>query len=290
MIPDSILAFAARHGDSGASWLGRLPDMVSEYSARWNVALDGPLLGGGGAAWVGAGTLPDGSEVVLKIGWPHKEAATEAAGLRFFAGQGAARLVEAVDAEFVLLLERCRPGDELWHLPFDVAVEVAAGVLRRLWRTPSGDVAPITTLEETVEDWNAGYATERSSYPSALVSEAARIGSELARSTSEFVVLHGDFNPFNILRAQREPWLAIDPKPLLGDPAHDLAQFLANYDSEAFATGDPKRFYREAITYFADELGLDRYRIAAWAFVKSIGWAWSVHLSELFRELAVDER
>lgn len=187
------------------------------------------------------------------------------------------------------MLERARPGDELWDVPFNDATEVAAGVLRRLWRTPGGDVAPITTLADTVADWNASYLTERSSYPRALVAGAARIGSELARSRSELVVVHGAFNPFNILRAQREPWLAIDPKPLLGDPAYDLAQFLANYDAQAAASGDPKQFYAGAIAFFADVLGLDRHRIAAWAFVKSIGWSWSLHLSELFKELA-DER
>ena len=289
MIPDSIVAFAARHGEQSAAWVAKLPELVSAYSARWHVAVEGPLPGCGSAAWVGAGTLADGSEVVLKIGWPHKEAETEAAGLRFFAGQGAVRLLQADEAEFALLLERSRPGDELWGAPFKDATEVAADVLQRLWRTPGGDVAPITTLADTVDDWNASYPTERSRYPRSLVAEAAQIGSELARSTSELVVVHGDFNPFNILRAQREPWLAIDPKPLLGDPAYDLAQFLANYDAQAVASGDPKRFYFDAIAFFADTLGLDRHRIAAWAFVKSIGWSWSLQLAELFKELA-DER
>lgn len=288
VIPEALVALAARHGEQGAAWVAKLPDLVTAYSARWNVDLEGPLPGGS-AAWVGAGTYADGSDVVLKIGWPHKEARTEAAGLGFFAGQGAIRLIQSDDADFALLLERCRPGDELWHVPFNDAAELAACVLRRLWRTPDGDVSPITTLADTVDDWNASYVTERSNYPPALVEDATRIGSELARSTSELVVVHGDFNPFNVLRATREPWLAIDPKPLLGDPAYDLAQFLANYDGHAVSSGDPKRFYSDAIAFFADALGLDRYRIAAWAFVKSIGWSWSVHQSELFKELADDQ-
>lgn len=289
MIPDSILAFAARHGEDSAAWVARLPGLIADYSARWNVAVEGPLPGGGSAAWVGAGTIGDGSEVVLKIGWPHKEAETEAAGLRFFAGRGAVHLLQADEAAFALLLERCRPGDELWRLPFNDAIGIAAGVLRRLWRTPSGDAAAITSLADTVDDWNSSYPTERASYPPALVSEAARIGSELALSTSELVVVHGDFNPFNILQADREPWLAIDPKPLVGDPAYDLAQFLANYERQAVASGDPKRFYVDAIRFFADALDLDRYRIAAWAYVKSIGWTWSVELAQLFKEIVDDE-
>lgn len=290
MIPETMAEFAALHGESGAAWVARLPELIATYSRRWGVALEGPLQGSGSAAWVGAGTRADGGEVVLKIAWPHREAETEAAGLRFFGGSGAAQLLEADEREFALLLERCRPGDDVWQLPFEEASTVAASVLQRLWRVPEGTVEPITTLADTVEEWNASDATERAEYPSKLVAEAARIGTELASSTSELVVVHGDFNPFNILRAQREPWLAIDPKPLLGDPAYDLAQYLANYDEQAEASGDPKAFFRQAIAFFSRALGLDRYRIAAWAFVKAIGWTWPVQVAELFKELAEDER
>ena len=290
MIPEKMAEFAALHGARGMAWVTRLPELVATYSRRWGVDLDGPMPGCGRAAWVGAGRRDDGEEVVLKIAWPHKEAETEAAGLRFFDGKGAARLLEADERDFALLVERCRPGDDVWALPFEEAREVAASVLSRLWRTPTGAVDPITTLAETVVEWNATYATERTEYPPTLVAEAARLGTALVGSTSELVVVHGDFNPFNILRAQREPWLAIDPKPLLGDPAYDLAQFLANYTEAATATGDPKRFYRDAISFFAGALGLDRARVAGWAFVKAIGWTWSVDVAELFKELADDAR
>lgn len=289
MIPEKSAEFAASHGESGAAWVARLPELVATYGRRWNVVVQEPLAASGSAAWVGAGTR-DGVEVVLKIAWPHKEAETEAAGLRFFDGRGAARLLEADGREFALLLERCSPGDPVWELAFDDANDVAAALLQRLWRVPEGTVGPITTLAATVEEWNASYATERQAYPPKLVAEAARRGTELASSASELVVVHGDFNPFNILRAQREPWLAIDPKPLLGDPAYDLAQYLANYSELAAGSGDPKAFFRDAIAFFSGALGLDRYRIAAWAFVKAIGWTWSVQLAELFKELADDER
>jgi streptomycin 6-kinase len=290
VIPDKVAEFAALKGESGAAWIARLPELVETYSLRWNVVLEGPLPGSGGAAWVGAGTRADGTEVVLKLAWPHKEAETEAAGLRFFDGCGAVRLLEADEADFALLVERCRPGDDVWQLPFVDAREVAAAVLQRLWRVPPGPVQPITTLADTVEEWNATYGTDRAAYPSRLVGEAARLGPDLARSASELVVVHGDFNPFNILRAQREPWLAIDPKPLLGDPAYDLAQYLANYSDLAHAAGDTMGFYRDAIDFFSRTLGIDRYRIAAWAFVKAIGWTWSVELAELFKELADEAR
>jgi streptomycin 6-kinase len=282
--------FAALHGESGTAWVARLPELIAVYSRRWKVALDGPLPGSGSAAWVGAGRCADGTEVVLKLAWPHKEAQTEAAGLRFFDGRGAVQLLEADEEDFALLLERCQPGDSVWGLPFDEANGAAAAVLERLWRVPDGSVEPIATLAATVDGWNARFATERAQYPPNLVAEAARLGTELSSSTSELVVVHGDFNPFNILSAQREPWMAIDPKPLLGDPAYDLAQYLANYSELAEASGDPKAFFSDAIAFFSRRLGLDPYRIAAWAFVKAIGWTWSVGVAELFKELADEER
>jgi streptomycin 6-kinase len=290
VIPESMTAFAARHGESGAAWIARLPALVTTYSSRWDVELETTLQlpGSDSAAWVGAGTRADGMKVVLKIMWPHKEAATEAAGLRYFGGRGAVQLLEADEPQFALLVERCLPGDDVWQLPFEEASRVAAGVLERLWRVPDGMVDPIITLADTVDEWNATYATERPEYPPRLVADAARLGAELAAARSELGVVHGDFNPFNILRAQREPWLAIDPKPLLGDPAYDLAQYLANYSELAYSRGDPQAFFRVAIASFSAALALDRHRIAAWAFVKAIGWTWSVQLAELFRELADD--
>ena len=294
MISEAMAAFVARHGESGAAWVARLPALIEKYTARWDLVLEGPLTGSGSAAWVGGGTRGDGTDVVLKLAWPHKEAETEAAGLRFFAGRGAARLLEADEPEFALLLERCLPGDDVWALPFEEANAVAVRVLQRLWRAPDGSVEPITTLADTVggwvEEWGDRSSSAWSAYPAALVADAARIGSELVASSARLVVVHGDFNPFNILRARREPWLAIDPKPLLGDPAYDLAQYLANYIEQADASGDPARFYADAIAFFADALELDRYRIAAWAFVKSIGWTWSVHTAEVFRGLVDDAR
>jgi streptomycin 6-kinase len=161
-----------------------------------------------------------------------------------------------------------RAGQDVWSLEFGEANSVAVDVLQRLWRTPAVSVAPIRTLADTVDDWNSTYSATRGDYPPSLVSEAVQVGSQLAASTSQYVVVHGDFNPFNVLRAKREPWLAIDPKPLVGDPAYDLAQYLANYFDAAVESGDPKRFYRDAIAFFAHELGLDPHRIAAWAFVK----------------------
>src|SRR5437660_1452079 len=57
-------------------------------------------------------------------------------------------------------------------------------------------------------------------------------------------LLHWDLHFENVLAAEREPWLAIDPKPLVGDPGFDVLPALGNRWEEAVATGDPARAIR----------------------------------------------
>jgi streptomycin 6-kinase len=97
----------------------------------------------------------DGVRAVLKVGMPHREARTEAAGLRFFAGQGAVRLLRADEEVFALVEERCEPGNELWDLPVDEGNQVATELLRRLWRRADG-TGPIERLSDLAKEWGAG--------------------------------------------------------------------------------------------------------------------------------------
>jgi streptomycin 6-kinase len=107
-----------------------------------------------------------------------------------------------------------------------------------------------------------------------LVEHAVRLAGELAASQPEQVLLHGDFHPSNVLAAARQPWLAIDPKPIVGEPAYDLAQWLGNCVEAAAASADPVAAIRRQIQQFSQLLNLDPARIAGWTFVKSIAWDW----------------
>jgi streptomycin 6-kinase len=100
------------------------------------------------------------------------------------------------------------------------------------------------------------------------------------------VLLHGDFHPGNVLAAQREPWLFIDPKPLVGEPAYDLAQWLYNRSRFAIQSDDPVAVLRQQIDRFAADLGLDPARIAGWAFVKALGWQCGPEFVNLFQKVA----
>jgi streptomycin 6-kinase len=289
LIPPAMAAFAERNGAAGEAWVARLPELIERCAERWAIDVHGPLEDGcGRAAWVGLVTTSDGDEAVLKLAWPHEEARTEAAGLRFFDGRGAARLLESDEAEFALLVERCIPGVDLYSVPdLSDADRVAARVLRQLWRSAEGDerARPIGTIADTVDAWNARFATTRTAYPADLVAEASELGRSLAASTTDPVVVHGDFNPFNILTATREPWLAIDPKPLVGDRAYDLAQYLANRFEDAEASGRAEDWFSTRVDWFARELDLDPARVAGWLFVKSVGWNWGPRAAAVYRQV-----
>jgi streptomycin 6-kinase len=96
-----------------------------------------------------------------------------------------------------------------------------------------------------------------------LVREGLRLFEELSRSTTEHVLLATDLHAGNVLRARREPWLVIDPKPFVGDPAYDATQHLRNCDVRLRSDPDG------TIRHFADLLGIDGDRIRLWMFARA---------------------
>src|SRR5207249_7195277 len=96
---------------------------------------------------------------------------------------------------------------------------VIAGLLRRLWRRP---VAPCTfrPLSAITAYWTEETIAAAPRWLDAgLVREGLRLFEELARPSADDMVLATDLHAGNVLRARREPWLAIDPKPFVGDRA-----------------------------------------------------------------------
>ena len=167
--------------------------------------------------------------VFLKIGRRHAEARDEGAGLRAWNGNGAVRIIdEWVDGDFyALLLERCEPGTPLRvALPEVEQDEVIAALLRRLWIEPPANHA-FRPLSEMCDAW----ADECERQSEALVRDAIAVWRELARTADRCVLLATDLHAGNVLAAQREPWLAIDPKPYVGDPAYDVLQHMLNCPS-----------------------------------------------------------
>ncbi|HKD76282.1 MAG TPA: aminoglycoside phosphotransferase family protein, partial [Ktedonobacterales bacterium] len=180
----------------------------------------------------------------------------------------------------VMMLERLEPGVTLRTVADDEqAMRSAAAVMRQIWRpVPANHPFPI------VADWHQGFARLRQHYAGgtgpfspALIARAEAIYAELMASTAPAVLLHGDLHQDNILAAQRMPWLGIDPKGLIGEPAYEVGSLLRNFFPDLWQTTNPGAVLARRVAVLAEELGFERERIRGWGIYQAVLSAlWSV--------------
>jgi len=213
-------------------------------------------------AWVAPAVRQDGTRVVLKLGMPHMEGAQEIEGLRFWDGEPTVRVLEADTLVNAMLLERCEPGTSLRELPEAAQDRVVAELLPRLWRTPSTP-HPFRSLAAMLASWAEETLVDQAKWADAgLVHAGLRLFEELSGPSPHDVLLATDLHAGNVLRAQRAPWLVIDPKPFIGDRAYDLTQHLLNCKGRVTAAP------QDTIRRFADLAGVDDERVRLWLFAR----------------------
>ena len=279
LIPEDFArAMVALHGDAGRLWLSGLPALVEECAARWSLKVEPPFahLSYNYAA---PAEGPRGERLVLKLGVPVRELFSEIEALRLFDGRGAARLVGSDAGRGALLLERLEPGTglvELCEVDDGAATAAAASVMRRLWRS-----APDSHDFPTAADWGRGFERCRAHFgggagpfPRGLFEEAETLYAELLASSSAPVLLHGDLHHGNVLAAAREPWLAIDPKGLVGEPAYEVGALLRNPLPQLLDWPRPVRVTERRIAQLSEELGLERERVRGWGLAQAVLSAW----------------
>ncbi len=260
----SELAAACRKTPKRAAWLNQMPDTLRKLEQLWSLTPEGPLEGEEpSCSYVTAVRCADGTPAVLKIAMPHMEGEHEIEGLRFWDGDPTVRLLKADDDLGAMLLERCKPGATLRSLPECDQDVVISSLLRRLWRSPSTP-HPFRSLSSLTEHWtNETLAQAKHWRDARLVREGLRLFEELPRNTSRKVLLATDLHAGNVLRAERQPWLVIDPKPFVGDPAYDATQHLFNCSARLLS--EPERTIRS----FSDLLGVEHERVRRWTFARA---------------------
>jgi len=267
-VPEA-LANSCRKGPKRAAWLERLPDTIRDLERRWSLTLAAPFGKEATASWVAPAVLADGTSAVLKVGMPHMEAEQEISGLRFWDGDPTVRLIEANDDLGAMLLERAEPGTLLRESPEPEQDTVIAGLLRRLWRLPP-EPHPFRPLSDLMGHWSREAQANAERWSDAgIVREGLRLFTELPRTAPEEVLLATDLHAGNVVRAQRQPWLVIDPKPFIGDVAYDATQHLLNCEARLFAEPD------RTIRHFADLLGVDHERVRLWTFARAAAAPWA---------------
>jgi streptomycin 6-kinase len=223
--------------------------LAADVAADWNLRLGEPYPPGA-AGYVVRAELEDGTPAALKLQHSHREDEQEADALERWGGDGAVRLLRRDDERHALLLERCEPGTPLSQGAED-PLGVLAELLPRLWRDATG----FRTLEEEVAWW-------------ALDGEVGDLARGLAASQGELVLVNQDLHGENVLAAEREPWLVIDPKPLAAEREFALAPIV-----RSFELGGTKRDVLHRLDRLCAELGLDRERARGWTVVQTVAWS-----------------
>jgi streptomycin 6-kinase len=214
--------------------------------------------------------------MVLKAGPPGEELQREIDALRLFNGEGMVQLLAADASAGVLLLERLKPGTPLSLVEDDEeATSCAARVMRSLWKP-----APLVHSFATLAKWAEGLQRMRDLFQGGcgpfrevLVARAEQLFEQLLTSMKESLLIHGDLHEGNILKSEREPWLALDPKGVIGDPAYDATYFSLSQDS-LLREAQPGRVLARRVDQLARELGFERARILDWGFALAVLTSW----------------
>ncbi len=222
--------------------------LAAAVARDWGLRLGHPYPPGA-AGYVVCAELADGTPVVLKLQHTHREDEQEADALELWNGDGAVRLLQRDEQRHALLLERCEPGTPLSE-GADDPLGVLIGLLPRLWK----DAVGFHTLADEVAHW-------------ALEGEVGALARELAATQGRLVLVHQDLHGDNVLAAEREPWLVIDPKPLAAEREFAVAPIV-----RSFELGHSKRDALYRLDRLSAELGLDRERARGWTVVQTSAW------------------
>ncbi|MGW1208364.1 aminoglycoside phosphotransferase family protein [Streptomyces sp. NPDC002499] len=264
-----------REGETGAVWLTELPGIVDELLRVWGCTQDGEVMHGGVGVIVPV-RRPDRSPAVMKVSFPHPGNVHEPDAFEAWHGRGAVLLYARDDERFAMLLERVHPSTLAEVEDGDEVVSVAGRINRRL-AVPAPPDLP--RLREQTDAWEQQLRTDAEEFGDALsrrtVDAAVATVREVGREQPDLLI-HGDLHGKNILRAEREPWLAVDPKGYVGDPAYDSGALLKSRGLGILEADDQGKAVHRILDVFAEAAEVDRERVRRWAqfhAVQAAFWA-----------------
>ncbi|MFB7586908.1 aminoglycoside phosphotransferase family protein [Streptomyces sp. NPDC056169] len=258
-----------REGESGAAWLAELPGIVEQLMQLWECVPDGDVMHGGVGVIVPV-RRKGGGAAALKVSFPHPGNIHEPDAFEAWGGRGAVLLHERDDARFAMLLERARTSTLAEVRDGDEVLTVAARLGRRL-AVPAPPGLP--RLRDQADAWEEQLREDAAEFPGALASTVVDAAVATVRelgATQPDTLIHGDLHPGNILSADREPWLAVDPKGYVGDPAYDGGTLLKSRALAFLEADDLRTAARHALDVFVDASELDRERVRRWAQLHAV--------------------
>ncbi|MFI7064851.1 aminoglycoside phosphotransferase family protein [Kribbella sp. NPDC050124] len=251
-----------REGETGQAWLEQLPGIVEDLLSGWDCVVDGAAMHGQVGVVV---PVLAPAPAVLKVSFPHPGNVHEPDAFEAWDGRGAVRLYQRDDDRFALLLERAHPAN-LAEGPDGADVAVEAGRLHRRLAVPAPPGLP--RLQDRADEWEAELRKDAAELshplPDSVLDAAVAVIHDLGRDQPD-ILIHGDFHARNILRADREPWLAVDPKGYVGDPAYDGAMFLKARTLAYLESDDLMKELRRELALFAEAAEIDPERVRLWS-------------------------
>ena len=280
-LPEDFMQFlrGAYGTEAANAWLQHLPSLLEECAERWQLKLLPPFEHLS-FHYVAPAERADGTAVVLKTCSLTDEFAHSVAALRIFNGRGIARLLEYDEEQEVMLLERLQPGTMLASLlpqQDEQATAILAAVMRQLWRpVPTEHTFPtVEQLGQGFTQLRARYADGYGPFPPHLVDEAVDLFATLNASAPQHMLLHGDLQHHNVLRAG-DTWLAIDPKGIVGDPGYEVGALFYNPLPEILVLSEMEleSMLARRVAQLSEALGMERTRIHGWGLTKCVLNAW----------------
>ncbi|CAN5852049.1 aminoglycoside phosphotransferase family protein [soil metagenome] len=265
--------------EDAAPWLAELDGLIVGLETRWHIRVTG-LVEELSYNVVAFAEGEEGAPYVLKLSPPSEDFSREILALRLYDGDGICRLVEANEEVGAMLLERLQPGVSLWNTDDDEgATRTAAELMQRLWR-PVTEPNSFRSLRSWARELYAYPQQTVGILPHAFVDKAVEVFDELLQDPQPPVLLHADLHHGNILSADRAPFLAIDPKGIVGPRGYDVANFLRN-PLGLEQRPDLRRILDARVNIFSEMLGMSPEEVAAWGFAHGVLSAvWSLSATD----------
>lgn len=263
------------HKGKAEIWLRDFDRLIYDCEKRWQMKMLPPF--DLSFNFVAPAIREDGTEVVIKLVVPGDEFVSEVDALTLFNGNGIVKIIEVDTAKGILILERLLPGKTLASLENEEeAASIASQIMKKLWIPVPSNSSSIPTTMHMEEKLIHIFKKNREGLgpiTKDLLQEAVDTYRLMNAMPDKPYLLHGDLHHYNILTAAREPWLAIDPKGLIGDREYDVIQYLLN----KLPNGDSTHVIEKRIDIFVKELNLDKKRMISWGFAHSVlATCWTV--------------
>lgn len=265
---------------TGAAWLTMLPELLRQAVDRRGLTVERVHAPGGRSSLVVLVRRADGGPAVLKLAPPQARPADERAALAHWNARGAVRLLDdpngtgaGAGEDGALLLERLRPDVSVRSLPEAKSMLEAADTLHRLWNEPPAGHAFETVAERTGRQAEAMRRTADTSADTevaALVDAALDARGALVAEPPGALLLHGAFRQSKVLGAERMPWLAVGPEPLVGERAFDLARLVRDRVEDLIAAPSGPAITRRRVKRLAESLEVDRERLTGWTLFRAV--------------------